>query len=401
MPTFTISARFDSSALQRTNFGNRYDVLSISPQTCHAFRYESGAKYNGQNCHRFDAENITPANATIIRFASEGRGLCKTQGSFDTIREFEHPSTGISAKYEWLRSYDTATSGRFQAIRPSFQQISNQFDAILYQKYVGASGRFDANAVMFERLSNSFDIMPGYQYTAIVGRFDASGNIVAAVPMHKQAFVLPGWRVLIRNTETNEKRDFGFIGADAVEKSIKDVNLPDGDYEITLLYSSLFWKDAIDRVVRNVTIRSGEEPILGLPPVLNLTSEIIDGITTISWSSNSGDYEDCEFGLWFAEIPPVVTFREPDQTVAYTTSDVDYSVHITQTTPLWCVVMPVKDNMRGPATEIYLEWSNALPRRPDDQIAFDVFIDENLQQLKNDSRQVEDMDWDTTNGYWA
>ena len=401
MPIFTISARFDSSVQQCTNQRHRYDVFNISPQTCHAFRYESGAKYNGQNGHRFDAENITPANATIIRFDSEGHGLCKTQGLFDVVKEFEHPTTGIPAKYEWLRSYDTATSGRFQAIRPSFQQISNQFDAILYQKYVSASGRFDANAAMLEQLSNSFDIMPGYQYTAIVGHFDASGNIVAAVPMYKQAFIKQGWQILIRNVETNEKRDLGFIEFDTVEKSINDVNLPDGDYEITLLYSSLFWKDAIDRVVRNVTIRSGEEPVLGLPSVLNLTSEIIDGITTISWSSNSGDYEDCEFGLWFAEIPPVVTFREPDQTVAYTSSDVDYSVRITQTMPLWCVVMPVKDNMRGPASEIFLDWNTGSPRRPDDQIAFDVFIDEKLQQLKNVSGQVEDVDWDSTKGYWA
>ena len=177
--------------------------------------------------------------------------------------------------------------------------------------------------------------------------------------------------------------------------------MPDGDYEITLLYSSLFWKDVLDRVVRNVTIRSGEEPVLGLPPILNLTSEVSGGITTISWSSNSGDYQDCEFGLWFAETPPVVTFREPDQRITYTAFDVDYDVRITQAYPLWCVVMAIKGNMRGPASEIYLEWSNALPRRPDDQMAFDVFIDEKLHQLKYASGQVENPDWDTMKGYWA
>ncbi|MCL2118698.1 MAG: hypothetical protein FWH27_09770, partial [Planctomycetaceae bacterium] len=97
---------------------------------------------------------------------------------------------------------------------------------------------------------------------------------------------------------------------------------------------------------------------------------------------------------------PVVTLREPDQRLAYTAFDVDYNVRIPQAYPLWCVVMAVKGNMRGPALELYLEWSNALPRRPDDQMAFDVFIDEKLHQLKNASRQVEDVDWDTMNGYW-
>ena len=400
MPVLTIPARFDGSSRQRTGHCNRYDAINVSPLTCHVFRYESGAKYNARCSHRFDADNITPRAATGIRFNSEGRGLCRIRNAFDAMRDFEHPTTGVTAKYECQRSFDTKTNARFETIKPSLQQVSNRFDAILFHKYVGICGQFDANAVMQAQLSGTFDAMPGYQRTATIGRFDAFRSVVTALPIHKQAFFNPGWRILIRNTETDIQCDLGFIAYDAAKKAINDVDLPDGDYEITLLYSSLFWKDARDRVVRNVSIRSNEVPVLGLPPVLNLTSEVSDGITTISWSSNSGDYEDCEFGLWFAEMPPVVTFREPDQRIAYTAFDVDYSVRITQAYPLWCVIMAIKGNMRGPATEIYLEWSNNSPRRPDDQMAFDVFIDEKLHHLKNASAQVEGVEWNTSRGYW-
>jgi hypothetical protein len=62
--------------------------------------------------------------------------------------------------------------------------------------------------------------------------------------------------------------------------------------------------------------------------------------------------------------------------------------------------MAIKDNMRGPASEIFLDWNTGSPRRPDDQIAFDVFIDEKLHHLKNASGQIEGVKWDTSNGYW-
>ncbi|MCL2120303.1 MAG: hypothetical protein FWH27_17945, partial [Planctomycetaceae bacterium] len=239
MPIFAIPSRFESSTIQRVGFRHRYDAFNITPQTCHAFRYLSEAKCNNYYRWRFDAENITSNNANRIRFDSEGRGLCRTGASFDATPDFEHPTTGVTAKYEWLRSYDTKTNARFETIKPSFQQVSNQFDAILFQKYVGVNGLFDANAVMQVQLSGLFDVMPGYQHTLTVGRFDAIADVLAALPMHKQAFVKPGWYIIIRNTETNEQRDLGFIAFDATERAIKDVDLPDGDYEITLLYSSL------------------------------------------------------------------------------------------------------------------------------------------------------------------
>jgi hypothetical protein len=296
MPSFAITTRFESAAQQRTDFRNRYDSVAVDQKAGFVFRYESGAKYNGQYRFRFDADNITPHNGINIRFDTEGRGLCQVRNAFHAMREFVNPVIGITGKFEWQRSYDTGTNARFDKIRPSYMLVSNQFDAIFYQKHGGINSRFDTNAVMLMLLPGTFDVIPGYQNTLTIGRFS---------------------------------------------------------------------------------------------------------MTTISWSSNSGDYSDCEFGLWFSELPPVVTLREPDQRITYTAFDVDYKVRITQTWPLWCVVMAVKGNMRGPANEIYLAWSNDAPRRPDDQMAFDVYIDENLPQRKTDaSVNSDNVGWDTSAGYW-
>jgi len=401
MPIFAVSNAFNASGQQKAKQHNRFDVVMPDRLAACSSRFESGAKYNARYRNLFDAENITSNHGIVARFASEGRGLCKTAAIFDAVPLFEHPRTAVSGKFDLNRLWDTRTSGRFGAIKPSYQQVINRFDAIMYLKYAAVTGMFDANAAFFEKLSNVFDIMPGYQRVMTLGRFDSNGGVLSALPIHKQSFVKPGWRILLRNVETNVQRDLGFIEFDAAEKTISDVDIPDGDYEITLLYSSLFWQNAVDRVVRNVTIKSGEDPSLGLPPVLNLRSEIENGITRILWDSETG-FDDCTFGLWFAESPPVVVMREPDQIVAYMASELEYRVNTTQTQPMWCVVMATKGNMRGPASEIFLPWSNDRPHRPDDQMAFDVFLDEKLQQLKNATGKsgVEENKWDTSKDYW-
>ena len=401
MPIFAVSNVFNTSSQQKVKQPNRFDVIMPDRLVTCSSRFESGAKYNARYRSLFDAENITSKHGIVVRFASEGRGLCKSSTIFDAVALFEHPCNAVSGKFDLNRSWDTRTSGRFNAIRPSYQQVINRFDAVMYLKYAATSGLFDAKQQMFGKLSNIFDIMPGYQRVLTLGRFDSNGGVLSALPIHKQALVKPGWRILLRNVETNVQRDLGFIEFDALEKAISDVDIPDGDYEITLLYSSLFWQNAVDRVVRNVTIRSGETPSLGLPPILNLRSEIENGITRILWDSETG-FEDVTFGLWFAESPPVVVMREPDQTVEYTASGLEYRVNSTQSLPIWCVVMATKGSMRGPASEIFLPWSNDRPRRPDDQMAFHVFLDEKLQQLKNATGQsgVENIGWNPKDGFW-
>jgi hypothetical protein len=396
----SISSRFDAHPMVRDRSVSQFDSVMLDRNACFCNRFDIGGQFRDGLAVRFDSETHGGKTSLNIIFDATPTLREILSGRRDTLRDYPDNNVCLPVRFDAPITGRAAAVSRFDAYWLNKQFIYNRFDAYVKMLETGISGRFDCRSNTRSRTSNRFHAIPQEWKAKIPGRFDAFDIFVVAVPIHKQAFVPSGWRILIRNTETNVRRVLGFISHDAVEKVIKDVDLPDGDYEVTLLHSSLFWKDALDRVVRNVSIRSGEEPVLGLPPVLNLTSEVNDGITTLSWSSNSGDYEDCEFGLWFAETPPVVTLREPDQRMAYTAFDVDYNVRITQANVLWCVVMAVKGNMRGPASEIYLDWSNDSPRRPDDQIAFDVFIDEKLQQLKNASRQIEDVDWDTAKGYW-
>jgi hypothetical protein len=396
----SISSRFDTSSMYRDGLAVRFDAIMDDRSARFCGQFDIGGKFWDSLGVRFDSETHGCKTSFNVIFDATPTFREIISGRRDAVRDYPDNNACIPFRFDAPIMGRTAALSRFDAYRLVKQFIYNRFDAYVKMLATGIPGRFDSQSNILSRTSNRFHAIPQEWKAQIAGRYDAFDTFVVATPVYRQAFVLPGWQILIRNTETNEQHDLGFIAFDATEKAIKDVDLLDGDYEITLLYSSLFWKDALDRVVRNVTIRSGEEPVLGLPPILNLMSEVNGGVTTISWSSNSGDYQDCEFGLWFAETPPVVTFREPDQRISYTAFDVDYNVRITQVWPLWCVVMAIKGNMQGPASVIYLEWSNALPRRPDDQIAFDVFIDEKLHQLKYASRQVEDVNWDTADGYW-
>ncbi len=391
---------FDINAPFREFQSGRFDAVALDQLAAFSARFDAhGMSRDGQSA-RFDSETQGGLTSYSIRFDATPRVREIVPARWDALREFANNRAAVPARFDFPLFGYAGVRARFDSFWPVKQFFYNRFDAYVKMFATGVPGRFDSCCFRLARISNRFHAIPQEWNAKVTGYFDAFETYQAAVPVHKQAFVKPGWRVLIHNTKTNEQRDLGFIEADTVEKSIKDVDLPDGDYEITLLHSSLFWQNAVDRVVRNVTIRADEDPILGLPPVLNLTSEVTDGVTRISWASNSGDYEDCEFGLWFAETPPVVTFREPDQRVAYTASDVEYGVNITQSVPLWCVVMAIKGNMRGPASEIFLDWSSELPRRPDDQMAFDVFLDEKLEQLRNASGKVEGVEWDTSEGYW-
>jgi hypothetical protein len=394
-------SRFDSNAMYRVRLVLPFDSVMNDRNAMFCVRFDIDCKYQDGFDIRFDSWTHGCQMSMNALFDATPCLRDIVSGRYDTLRDFSEQAACVPVRFDSPVMGRTVTVARFDAYRLVPQFFYNRFDAYVKMLETGISGRFDCRATTRTRATNRFHAIPQEWKAQTAGRFDAFDLLIAAVPSSRQAFVQAGWRILIRNTETDEQRDLGFIAFDAVDKSIRDVDLPDGDYEITLLYASLFWKDAIDRVVRNVTIRSGEEPVLGLPPVLNLTSEVNDGITTISWSSHTGDYENCEFGLWFAETPPVVTFREPDQRVTYTAFNADYSVKITQVMPLWCVVMAVKGNMRGPASEIYLTWSHDLPRRPDDQIAFDVYLDENLPQRKTDASGIsESVGWDTSAGFW-
>ncbi len=234
-------------------------------------------------------------------------------------------------------------------------------------------------------------------------RYDAFLYFFNEYPAHKQSFVRPGWRIVAKNLETEQLFDLGFIDADAEDRSIvietdfsstfddqrpsgagdgngaaapirgEAARFPDGVYEIFILTSSLFWRDARDGNIRTITVGADPE-ISPLPVIHNLRSAVADGATTIYWSASHSEIDECVFGVWFSNATPVDTNRPADATVWYSASMTEYQTSFAQNAPAWVAIaaMRIGDETKiGKVHELYLDWSNVKPRSPDDVMVLD------------------------------
>ncbi len=204
-------------------------------------------------------------------------------------------------------------------------------------------------------------------------RYDAFLYFFNEYPAHKQAFVRPGWRVMAKNLETGEVVELGFIDAQSPERSLANVSLNDGDYEIFVLTSSLFWRDARDGNIRTITVGADPE-MMPLPVIHNLRSAVADGATTIFWSASHSELDECVFGVWFSNVATVDTKRPADATVWYSASMTEYQTSFAQHAPAYVAVAAMKlgdESKIGKVDELYLDWSNVKPRAPDDVMVLD------------------------------
>jgi len=193
----------------------------------------------------------------------------------------------------------------------------------------------------------------------------------AAVRYQHRSLVQTGWRIIAKNLETGESLNLGLI--DTENLALEDVFLPDGDYEISVLTSSLFWKDCLDRTVRTISVRPGESPS-PLPFIYNLRSSIGEGMTTIRWSASYSEVTDCVFGVWFSSDSPVDTSRPSDTTVWYSNTLTEYQTSFHQNAPAYIAVAPIRTGNQseiGVVKELYLDWSGIPPFAPDDVVLFD------------------------------
>lgn len=211
--------------------------------------------------------------------------------------------------------------------------------------------------------------------TAAVGyRYDWNAICSSSLRYRHGSVVPAGWRIIAKNIETGELLDLGFIDATAKNPVLEDVFLPDGEYEISVLTSSLFWKDAMDGNVRTISVRPDAE-FTSLPTIYNLRAAVLDGVTTIRWSANRSEANECVFGVWYAPESPVDTDREPNTTIWYSASMTEYQTSFEQHAPAWAAVAAIKpgnETEKGKVHELYLDWSNIPPRAPDDVMVLDA-----------------------------
>ena len=100
-------------------------------------------------------------------------------------------------------------------------------------------------------------------------------------------------------------------------------------------------------------------------------------MTTIRWSANQSDLDDCVFGVWYDSDSPVDTNRLSDATIWYYSSQTEYITTFYQNAPAWVAVAAMRtgnDAETGKVHELYLDWSNVPPRRPDDVIILDKVL---------------------------
>jgi len=229
---------------------------------------------------------------------------------------------------------------------------------------------FDQLLWFGDRITLRFDAIPFEHLAKQSFRWDRRKKEFAGHSFAWQSFVRPGWRVLAKNIETDMSHDLGFIDADQPERSLANIFLPDGEYEISVLTSSLFWQDCFDQTIRTISVRPNVT-VSPLPLVYNLRSSIGEGMTTIRWSANPSEVADCVFGIWYSSESPVDVARPPDNTVWYSNTMTEHQTAFQQNAPAYIAVAPIRtgdQSETGIVKELYLDWNSIPPRPPDDVV---------------------------------
>ncbi len=373
--------RFDSWA-NRVNsclLSNRPDIRSLLPflqrnrfdsfrpgdlPQVFTNRFTAAARRNILTYNRLNVIRI--GNTTAIygnRFVSRSLNILWVPVSWDSINDFPENFTKYSFSYESKWAYLWKNCNRFHVVSDVVARIS----------YGRFSSKFHAGKAGNVYFPVRFDSIPQDCVAYYRNRFDAVGTGFAAYPAKKQAFVKSGWKILAKDILTSEIHDLGFIDKDQENHAIENISLPDGDYEIHVLTSSLFWKDTLDTTIRTISIRPGEE-IAPLPMIYNLRSSISQGETTIYWSANRSDVSDCVFGVWYSSHSPVPTDGQPAETVWYSPEMTEYQTSFQQNAPCYVAVATMRtgDSTEiGPAKELFLDWKSTPPRCPDDIVVLD------------------------------
>ncbi len=364
LKTAKVSNLFDLRSFRRLSLYNRFSAVRFFGNAGFAvpnrFVVRSVAFSGVPSRFSILGRHENVANFALHYDASQ-YAFCFHKDWFDAIRYHPDPNTGFAFRFDSSWQYQWKQNNRFHV-------ISDNVFAVRFGKI---PTRFD----IWKSQGNLFPIRFGagiVEYEAVLpSRFDIITPILAGTPLHRQAFVPPRWRILAKNIASGETHDLGFLTPE--QNSLENVLLPDGEYEISVLTSSLFWKDATDFDVRLISIHPGEE-ISPLPTIYNLRSSIFNGETTIYWSANRSEVSDCFFGIWDSSASPVPTDGQPSETVCYSPEMMEYQTSFRQNAPCYVAVAAMRTgdiNKIGPAKELLLDWKSTPPRCPDDIMILD------------------------------
>jgi len=316
--------------------------------------------------NRFDL-NLHMKFGAVIRFDSildRRIELVTTRRDCRSLQQYWKPSRFDCVNYIGILPIKSL----FDIRGKQFLRLRGRWDAFNITSVERCVFQYQWVMTLGERFAIRFDAIPCEYLAKQSFRWDRWERKFIMHSFAWQSFVRPGWRVLARNIATDESHDLGFIDAESPERSLSNILLPDGEYEISVLTSSLFWKDCFDRTIRTISVRPNVT-VSPLPLVYNLRSSIGEGMTTIRWSANHSEVTDCVFGIWYSPDSPVDTARPPDNTVWYSNTMTEYQTSFQQNAPAYVAVAPIRTGDQseiGVVKELYLDWNNIPPRAPDD-----------------------------------
>ena len=345
---------------------NRYDSFRVGsiPYLMNG-RFNAASKQSGLIRNRLEIFRIDKTRSFCsCLFDARALQCFDLRNRWDSGVDYPIGVGRFTFTYDSRWAYRSKTANRFQIFCDYIARIC----------YCRSPARFYSIKPANDTLPVRFDAALPILTACYCNRFDTNGRRLYLHPARKQAFVRPGWRIVAKNISTGEFLDLGFIDAESENRALEGIFLPDGDYEVSVLTSSLFWKDASDFETRLLSIRPGEE-VTPLPTIYNLRSSVSQGETTIYWSAGYSDLEDCVFGVWYSPTSPVPTDGPPSATVWYFSEMTEYQTSFKQSAPSYAAIAAMKpgnDPEVGKIHELFLDWKSTLPRPPDDVIVIDT-----------------------------
>jgi hypothetical protein len=356
-PQLHVTGLYNNHAQNRTTQNVPFDSISLIAKTKYQFKYE----------HRPRQNTLIPTSFTAI---NKIVGKTKFAFTFDNIF---FRLVKIVNRYDaidsWTPIRKTQLSWRLNSVLYSQAKTQITFQATNTTPIVITPTRFNINRYQEQKLLLNWNSIQNSLATQTI-HWDSNKKEFATIPLSHQSLVRSGWRVVARNIANNEQKELGFIDTDAPTRSLTNIKLPNGDYEIKVLTSSNFWQDTQSKNIYNIILQDNKE-LQPQPTIYNLRSSIIQGTTKIEWSSTKATANDYKFACWYSPETPVDTTRPPDPTIQYNPTKTEYETKIKQTKPTNLAITTIQTNKPQEQKNIQyltLNWNNTKPETPNDII---------------------------------
>jgi hypothetical protein len=222
-----------------------------------------------------------------------------------------------------------------------------------------------------------------------------------------------GWRMMARDLATGMVSELGFIPAlsepallesatTAAGRTLTGVELPEGEYEIFVLTSGMYWRDAMDRKIYTISVHPDQPEISPLPKINNLRVSKLADMTgsdvnlqegetgfILEWNTtpladlndSGNDSNGLYFAFWYSPAlttgagAPVDVNRAPDALVPYDENRTEYDTDFLLPPPCYVAAAAYRNAENsgepprlGEIQEIYLELTPVILKQPDDVV---------------------------------